>query len=398
MEAREILGISVSAKAHGFEVVERAKRSLDPRESLARSGSSVRGLVLSTCSRHEVYLTGTEDEIENVAREISDKILTRTGAEPKILRGYRLAEHLVRVLSGAESPAPFELDISRQAERALREAISRGATDKSLYRLFSRSIGTGIEIRRRLGISGDVGIPELSVKIASEMLGGLKGLRVLVTGTGEVGKRILGALSREGVSEVTVVGRSLERAERASKIFEKAAPASVESLKPLLEKSDLAFLALSSPEPVVRARQIGTEGHGPEILVDLGMPRNVDTEASRILGKRYLWLEDLARASPKIVPQLWAKVREFEEILWDHVVEIAELIVLERVTASLDLYARSAETIRRAEIARAVKAFGLDEKAGSVLDLVTASISNKILGLLRSSISPRAPGDRLGRG
>lgn len=380
----EFIGLGFTARSHGYGAVEKAKMAEDRvLEVLSRAGPGVSYFVMSTCSRLEVILGGPRDSLDGVFETVKKILEDHVSSEPSVYKGYGLVDHVLRVFSGMESPALFEIDIANQARASLKASLSRGSVDKALYAFIREAIDLSIDLRKSLGVDGSIGIPELSVMAVREAIGDLGGLRISIVGTGEVGRRVASYLKGLGLDSIMIVGRSRSSAESLAKMLGLSRAYSLEELGSAIGASDLLFLATSSREPIVGRHHI--DGWGG-VVVDLGMPRNMDPSLIPDLGGSYMWLEDLEILSKKILKDLYSLLPKAEELLRIYSGRLQSVFIIERIREALREYARFYEEIRRREVERAVEKLGLGERDREILDLVTSSIMNKALGALGSIV------------
>ncbi|MEM4969659.1 MAG: NAD(P)-binding domain-containing protein [Sulfolobales archaeon] len=399
MQKPEIMAIAVNRKIHGYSYVERAKRGWEvvakKLAEIVERGQPIGYVVLDTCSRQEIYIAAPGDRIYSYAHEVGEALARASSADPRIYAGLELVEHILRVLSGSESPAPFERDILDQVRKALDRAPQTAYGAKMLYNIFREASELSIGIRRDLGVDGGTGIPELSVLAAKHLLGNLEGMRVAVIGTGEVGGRIARYLSTYGVSDSTIVGRSLARAEAIAKLFPRGKAYTMDRIGDAIAGRDLIFLAVSSSTPILGGKAIHDI---PGYVIDVAIPRNTDPEAIEALGHRYIWMEDLEEISQKILPNLYKALEDFERVLKIYIERLYTRYIIEKLREDLGGFARLYESIRRGEIERAVTRLHLGDRERELLDLVTSSIMKKALGVLGDLLGESSPrgGDRGG--
>ncbi|MEM4750093.1 MAG: NAD(P)-binding domain-containing protein [Sulfolobales archaeon] len=387
----EIAAVAVNNKEHGYKDVERVKKAgVKILDLLKRKRSSSPGagyLILETCSRFEIYLSGSEERINNLLIDLRRDIKNLASIDPKIYSDRDLLNHMLKVFSGAESLAPFENDIVNQAKISISKALSEGSLDKHLNAVFREAIEASIDIRRSLGIDGSIGIPEIAVMAAKDILGTLSSKKAAIIGTGEVARRIANMLKSEKVDTTSIVGRSYQSAEAIAKIFPSGKAYLINEISKAISESDLIFLATSARDPVIGVEdiKIGKDA----IFIDLGNPRNVDPGAKDILGDRYIWLEELEVFSRKILPDLYERLKDLDRVIQPYLKRLETRLVLENIRLELNDYARLLENIRRREVERAVSAFKLDQRQREILDLVTSSILNKVLGTIASFAEDR---------
>lgn len=387
----DIAALVVNSKNHGYDAVERVKISSQRIADLLKreAGSKDHGyLVLETCSRFEIYLSGSEDPLSSLLQRLRRGISDLTSIDPKIYRGRDLLIHMLRVLSGAESLAPLEMDVVNQARGSLSKALSEGSLDKHLHALFREAIEASIDIRRSLGVSGSIGIPEVAVMVAKEILGPLARRRIAIIGTGEVARRIASALRSDGVKAASVVGRTLSGAETVARIFPDGRIHTPSEIPRVISGNDLVFLATSAREPIVSSKDVRDNGEG--LFIDLGNPRNMDLGARDLLGDRYLWLDSLEKISRKILGELYRKLEDLDSLIQSSMWRLEARLILENMRLGINSYARLLEGIRRSEVERAVTALRLDQRQREVLDMVTSSIVNKALGALAEILENQA--------
>ncbi|MEM3970942.1 MAG: NAD(P)-binding domain-containing protein [Fervidicoccaceae archaeon] len=387
----EIAAVAVNNKEHGYKDVERVKKAgVKILDLLKRKRSSSPGagyLILETCSRFEIYLSGSEERINNLLIDLRRDIKNLASIDPKIYSDRDLLNHMLKVFSGAESLAPFENDIVNQAKISISKALSEGSLDKHLNAVFKEAIEASIDIRRSLGIDGSIGIPEIAVMAAKDILGTLSSKKAAIIGTGEVARRIANMLKSEKVDTTSIVGRSYQSAEAIAEIFPSGKAYLINEISKAISESDLIFLATSARDPVIGVEdiKIGKDA----IFIDLGNPRNVDPGAKDILGDRYIWLEELEVFSRKILPDLYERLKDLDRVIQPYLKRLETRLVLENIRLELNDYARLLENIRRREVERAVSAFKLDQRQREILDLVTSSILNKVLGTIASFAEDR---------
>jgi glutamyl-tRNA reductase len=150
----------------------------------------------------------------------------------------------------------------------------------------------------------------------------------LILGAGEVAAGVLGALMEQDVRRVTLVNRHPERAAKL------AAKWSVEfcawaELGSMLAATDLLFVATGAKHPLVGGKDLASAvaGRASDLVVlDLAVPRNVETAVRNLPGVRLFDLDDLERLRCPAAGQTSIAVAGAERII-EH--ELA------RLTASL---------------------------------------------------------------
>src|SRR5690349_5727718 len=173
--------------------------------------------LLSTCNRVEAIIS-TPDE--DVTAEIVEWLAARANtvrAELEkhlyIIRHGDVVKHLFRVASGLDSMIVGEPQIAGQFKKAFAAAQDLGGLDTLLTQLYENTLRVAKKVRTETGIGENaVSVPYAAVELAKKIFGDLRGLHVLLLGTGEMGELTAEHLHAQHVKQVFVANRSYERA------------------------------------------------------------------------------------------------------------------------------------------------------------------------------------------
>lgn len=396
------------------ELRERLAFSPDKvREALAalrQQGLLAEGVILSTCNRSEVYgVKGAAVEGRDPLQALTEFIASYHGvpASEAGSAGYRhsgpeAVRHLLRVAAGLESLALGEDQILAQVREAFRLASGAGATRAVLHRLFQKALETGKRVRSETGLSSrPISIPGVAIELAQKIYEDLSPRRFLVLGAGETSGIFYDLLLARGAKNITVVNRTLERAEALCRRGGKAAP--WEQLPSLLHEADIVVSAVSSDTPVIgleeARRAVRLRRGQPSFFLDLGIPRNVDPRIADLDDAFLYAVDDLQEIAERnrqerqkeIVPAL----EILEEELDAFVSWFNSLAVVPTVTALRQRF----ETIREMEFDRPLEGLShLSEKDREKIRQMAASMVRCLLRRPTDAIKEEQdPGRRLDR-
>ena len=265
-------------------------------------------VVLSTCLRTEVYAVvdrfhDAVAEIYDVLSEHSHLSVEELSAHATVRFDDDVTAHLFSVTSGLESVVTGETEVVGQVRRAFERAQEEGTSGPVLNALFRHALQTGKRVRTETGISkGTTSFAYAAVTVArGEGQAGLRGARVVVVGAGDMGLGVCRALSdiapADAPQRVVVVNRSAARAgdlvrQAATGPFEmRAAP--LERVAGELADADVVLTAVAAQSHVLRAVDFAGVA-GPLLVVDLGVPRNVDPEVAVLDGVTLLDMDTLS--------------------------------------------------------------------------------------------------------
>ena len=258
-------------------------------------------VVLATCSRFEAYLdideplTGGEAvAVESVveamaaASEVSPEVLRASIA---VHQGADAAAHLFAVTSGLESVVVGEDEISGQVRRALDAARADGLTSGELERLFQKATHTSRGVRNRTQLRGaHRSLVRLALELASSRVADWSAARIVLVGTGRYAARTVDALRARGAGDIHVFSPS----GRAEGFAVQRGLLPVTDFAAAAAQADVVITCTA--DAVVHADAFVT---GRRVLViDLGLPRNVDPAVGAVEGVELLDLETIRLHAP----------------------------------------------------------------------------------------------------
>jgi glutamyl-tRNA reductase len=373
-ETERLLAVGVSHHHAPLEVRERLfladGHAVNLAAELARDGSEV--VVLSTCNRTEVYLSGGQAEY---AREELER---RSGLElGDVLATWEEAdavEHLFRVAAGLDSLVPGEAQILGQVRQAYDAALTAGATGPLLNRLFEEALHAGKRVRTEARLAELPGsVAASAVELADKTLGGLGRRRALLFGAGKMSELAAVDLKARG-AEVVVSSRTLESAEElADRVGGRAAAFDAVAVE--LTDADLVLSATRCPYPILHAEAVQPRTK-PLVLVDVAVPRDLDPAIGELEG---CTLFDIDALGEGLVGRE-EDVREAEEIVAQEAARFAEWRRSRGAAGAIRDLRRRAETIRAEELARAEPRLAeLSPRERKTVETLTAQIVNKLL-------------------
>lgn len=302
-----LLCVTASHRTADFDLLDRVSRGVDATaRDLVDGTDFVRGaVVLATCNRFEAYLeidepltaavqVATEAVFATLAERIGDDA-TALRASTEVHSGAGVAHHLFAVSSGLESLVLGEEEISGQVQRALTTARREGTASSGLERLFQRASHTSRSVRAVADLGGaGRSVARLALDLASSRVTDWAAARVLVVGTGSYAATTIAALRDRGVTDLRVFSATGRAARFATRYGVRA-------------EHDLTA-AMRDAEVVITctARYEVTPAVIPDtrrrLIIDLGLPRNVDRSVGALPGVELIDLEVLALHAP--LPEL----------------------------------------------------------------------------------------------
>lgn len=269
--------------------------NMDKREAFSFTGSQVEHLcqtiaqasgaagcvLLSTCNRTELYLSGAGDLQPDA---LLCQAAQAEGAQTlfTVRRGRDAARHLMRVSCGLCSQILGEDQIVSQVKRAYAIAHDAQTTDAVLSQLFRLAATAGKKSRTQVRLSAaPLSVAGQAVALIEQKLGSLRGTRALVIGNGEMGRLASSLLAARGC-QVTVTLRSYRHGQTI-------VPAGCRTIAydermSLVPQCDILLSATTSPHYTVTKSDLEGMEQIPYVVCDLSMPRDIDPDIRSLSG------------------------------------------------------------------------------------------------------------------
>ncbi|NYD67719.1 glutamyl-tRNA reductase [Agromyces atrinae] len=323
-----LICLSASHKNTDFDLLEKLSVIADASaQHMIGQTDAIRGaVVVATCNRFEAYIDLDEPDGASPIPAITEAISAvgeDAGVDPAELRasldlvhGNAVAQHLFAVASGLESVVVGEGEIAGQVRRALERARRTGTTSPELERLFQRAAQTSRAVKNSTGIGSEGrSLVRLALELASSRVSDWSQTRVLLVGTGRYAAASLAALRDRGATEIRVHSPS-GRGERfaASHAMESVHARDFSREAAL---ADVIVTCTNSDNHVVDAAllqagraqfDVVADGHlqivdderpaARALLIDLGLPRNIDPDVTGVDGIELLDLETIRIHAP----------------------------------------------------------------------------------------------------
>jgi glutamyl-tRNA reductase len=363
-----------------------------PLRELGRRVGLTEFALLCTCNRTELYAAAGDvtRRFQQVPVELSTTLAGLRALEPGALVGHayahastRAVRHLCRVASGIDSMVLGESEVLGQVTAAHELAEQEGAAGPVLQAAFQVAVRAGRRARAETGICRNpASVSSEAVRVVREWGADLAAARVLVVGTGKMGRLAGQAAVAHGARDLRVVSRTAAHAERLATVLNARALAWHE-LAAAIREADVVFSTTGAPHAVLTAELVGSarQGNGahPLLLVDIAVPRDVEPAVRRLPGVRVCDLDDLQgrlngnlderrREIPQVEEIVAQEVARFEE--WRHDAELRPLISQMR---------SQIEAIRRREVERALKRLGGSAQLREQLEAFSQSLVTKLL-------------------
>lgn len=236
-------------------------------------------ILLATCNRLELVAVATVDP---ALLSVAAKVLGLDRVEGQYYQhvDYEAFQHLAYLSAGLLSQTLGETHVRAQVKEALVWGQQFGCAGAVLHDWVGRSLRIGNAVR---GATEDLmtgtEIEDRCVAFLQHELGDLHQRRILVVGTGHIGGTVIRHLVDAGATVQACYHRRSPAPVEAGGASVQFHP--MRELMSLVEEQDALVFATSSVTPLLTVLHAPALTHAkPRLIVDLGMPRNVDPEFS----------------------------------------------------------------------------------------------------------------------
>jgi len=342
--------------------------------------------VLSTCNRTDFYVVCPD----HLSAEVTPRLARyldpggSRGVERHMvtLEDREAAEHMFRVASGLESMVIGEAQVLGQFKTAHRVATDAGTVDARLDYVMRRAISTAKRVRTETTLGrGAASLSEIAVECARTSCGDLEGRGVLLVGAGKMSRLAADRLHDEGARIMTTSrGESSRRLARAVG----AEPVGLAELEELADEVDVIIASTDSATIVLDAVAVEAlqrrRDRRPLCIVDMAVPRDIDSAAAGVPGVTLIDIDELGRRAGARLDQRRETVPAAEEII-DVELDKTVTVIGQRDTAGPTIAAlvEWAETLRAEEVERTFGRAQIDDATRERVEALTRSMVRKLL-------------------
>jgi glutamyl-tRNA reductase len=298
-----VLVVGVSHKSAPVALLERL--ALDAEgvtklvDDLMGSEHVGEATVIATCNRLEVY--ADVDRFHGSVEEVSRLLVDRAGESTEALVPHLYVHyddgavsHLFNVASGLDSMVVGEGQILGQTREALRLGQELGSVGPALNVLFQQALRVGKRSHAETDI--DRAAPSLVTAALERIPGSVAGRRVVVVGAGAMASLAISTVFRLGASDISVVNRSSDNAERLARDYD-ARSLPLLDLTSALTEADVVVSCTGAAGVLITRDALESAREGvetPLAIIDLALPHDVEPEVVTLPGVSLVGLASLA--------------------------------------------------------------------------------------------------------
>ena len=356
--------------------------------------------ILSTCNRTEMYAASElADPLDAGAHFLADyHKLNFSELRPHL---YMLPQgdavrHAFRVASGLDSMVIGEAQILGQMKDAVRIADEAGGLGTYLHQLFQRSFAVAKEVRSTTEIGAhSVSMAAAAVRLSQRIFDKISDQNVLFIGAGEMIELCATHFAAQSPKSITVANRTMERGEALADRFGGKA-IRLATLADQLHQFDIVVSCTASTLPLIGLglveRAVKQRRHKPMFMVDLAVPRDIESEVGRLDDVFLYTVDDLGKVVQTGIESRQAAVAQAEAIIETRVRSFMHWIDDRAVVPVIQELHETSEAMRLLELERARKMLARGDDPQEVLDALSKGLAAKFLHGPQQALH-RAQGD-----
>jgi len=278
-----------------------------------------------------------------------------------------------------------------QVRTAWETAMAEGTSRRNLNLLFRHALEVGKRARSETAIAQSVtSVSQAAVVLAERHLGSLDGRAALLVGAGSMGRAVAAFLIDAGVESLVLANRTVEAARDVLDTVlddtDSSLPCDAVSLDDVeahLGAVDLVITATGAGSAVIRAEQVEaslTDRRAPLLVVDIGVPRDVEPSVADLDGVELLDMQTVAALTEASLAERRREVTAVRVIVDDELQRFAAVSNAREVDPVVTALRQRADDLRVGELTRhASRLAGLDAEQRASVEHLTRSLVAKLL-------------------
>ena len=381
------------------QVVFSAENMVRALRDLVERNPVKEAAIVSTCNRTEIYCNTAEPRqamqwLANFHQLKVDNLEPHLYQLPQELA----VKHAFRVASGLDSMVLGEPQILGQFKSAVRAAESAGTLGLLLNKLFQRTFSVAKVVRSETDIGAStVSMASAAVKLAERIYPTIADQSVLFIGAGEMIELCATHFSAQHPKHTTFANRTLERAQALAERF-RGRTITFTELPSQLAAHDIIVTCTASTLPIIGKGLIEsalrTRKRRPILIIDLAVPRDVESEVETLDDVFLYSVDDLGRLAREGLDMRQAAVAQAEAIIETQVGDFMQWLDNRQLVPTIRALRDDAEQVRRHELERALQRLAHGDDAAVVIDQLSHALTNKFLHAPTHALNHASEEDR----
>lgn len=342
--------------------------------------------ILSTCNRTEIYVrlphTDPEVVVGWLARHRGVD-LRKVRPHLYVRRSTEAMRHLMRVSAGLDSLVLGEPQILGQVKDAYQKASSAGSLGAVLDRLFQHAFSVAKQVRTDTDIgSNPISVAFAAVTMAKQIFDDFPKRTAMLIGAGETIELVARHLAQNGIGNVLVANRNVERAKRLAEAHDGEAMG-LSELSRRLGDADIVVSSTGSSLPILGKgtveRAIRARRHRPMFMLDLAVPRDIEPEAGEMDDVYLYTVDDLRDVVAENMRSRQDAAQQAEQIVERQVHQYLQWRRARDAGEAIRTFRERAHSYARATRAQAVRRVERGDDPRDVIEWMTHTLTRRLI-------------------
>ncbi|MFA5626539.1 MAG: glutamyl-tRNA reductase [Thiohalomonadaceae bacterium] len=385
-----LLALGLNHRTAPVEIRERVAFAPDKvsqaLHELTNYGPVREAAILSTCNRTEIYC-GLEGEEKGPILEWFRDFhhLSAKEVEPYLYThpDSQAVRHILRVASGLDSLVLGEPQILGQIKQAYGTAQQAGTVGHLLNKLFQYTFSVAKQVRTDTAIGASpVSVAFAAVSLAKQIFSDLKEHTALLIGAGETIELVARHLHEQGIGNIIIANRTVERGHKLAQEFGAFAIALAE-IPAHLAEADIVISSTAAPLPILGKGMVESalkvRKRRPMLLVDIAVPRDIEAEVSA-LDDIYLYtVDDLSEIIQENLQSRQQAALQAEDIIDTQVGHFMGWLQSLEAVGTICAFRQSAEEIRDQVLEHCTRQLATGKDPEYVMREMARLLTNKLI-------------------
>jgi glutamyl-tRNA reductase len=391
------------------ELREKAAFSGEQRQSMLRQMHAEEriseAVILQTCNRLEFYFYANKTFdcsrfLTELIRQIKPDAVETWSKYSRQVVGVDVARHLFEVASGLDSQMLGENQILSQVKSAYTESLDGRMSKFLFHHLFHTAFRAAKAVRTNTNINGGTTSIGLSaVELAKREID-LSAAAAMVIGAGENAELVAKYLVKSEVAGLIIVNRDKAKAQALCNRLDTGRAIGLEELAGRLAEVDLVISSTAAQEPILTyqtASKILAQRKKPILIVDIAVPRDVETKIGELKCVRLYDIDDLDKQTIENEKKQQSEIDKARQIIAEFTNEFAGWYSSLNLVPVISQLTRKGLELAHSEAKRYAKDFGGDnsEKLQRFAESLVKKILHGPIGFLKNDGSQQPNAEQL---
>jgi glutamyl-tRNA reductase len=279
--------------------------------------------VISTCNRTEFYACAPEGMLRDLVssqlnvteRDFQEYFYTHNGVAA--------IRHFFNVTVGLDSQIIGDYEIAGQVKKAVQFSRECGMIGTLADRVSSLAFQASKEVKAKTNLSsGKYSVSYAAAELISTQTSGIEPKKILIVGTGEIGKAMARNLREYfPACELTVTNRTLVHAQQVSEqVNARILP--FESFTDHLHSFDAVIAAAQSSQYLIQQDHV--RGLSTSLFLDLSIPQVIDPAVKNQEGIQLFSVDEISSLHHELIRQRHLEVPKAQAVVEEFVHRLME--------------------------------------------------------------------------